>query len=354
MTAMPPPLKPACPGCGNTNVEFDPVEQALYCPYCNSHGATIVAEQAGVDIGIDLESGLEALEKSLQQDNVQSIQCHGCGSRLAMGSDAATTACPFCGGKLPAERIQPLAAQRPGWIIPFGINRKLAQEKVANWLKSRWFAPQSFRKLASGDQKIAGVYLPYWAFTAQVHCRYTGERGTKKPEAQNKTTTDLSTDYNWRSCSGEIAPTFRDIVIPASERLPVNLQSWLNWKLDRLVAWDPRFLAGYQNEIAQVQLTRAHALARDQMEKQLVSEIHESIGGDTQRIFEKEAHWSAEKFRLFLAPVWVAHCQHQGQNKLVLVDGQNGEVVGERPYSKVKIIALIAAILYVLYRLFTN
>ena len=354
MSAMPPPLKPSCSGCGNSDVEFDPVQQALYCKYCGTHGADIVVAQAGVDGQIDLAIGLEALEKSLQTDSVQSVQCPGCGSRLALCADSANTNCPFCGNSLPATRFQPLESQRPGWMIPFGISKKLAQEKVSAWLKSRWFAPQSFRKLAGSEQKIAGVYLPYWSFDASAHCRYTGERGTKKPEAQNKSTTDSSTDYEWRSCEGEVAPGFENIVIPACERLSVNLQNLLDWKLGHLVAWDPRFLAGFQTEIAQVQLTRAHAQARDLMEKSLVGDIKDNIGGDSQRVHEKDIRWSRETFRLFLAPVWVLHCQHQGQNKLVLVNGQSGEVIGERPYSKPKIIALLTAIVFVLYKLFTN
>lgn len=354
MTTEPPPLQPTCPGCGNSNLVFDPVEQALYCDYCNTHGATIVVQQAGVDVALDLAHGLEELEKSLAQDAVHSIQCPSCGSRLTFGTNARAAACPFCGNKLPAERIQPFSALRPGWILPFGISHKLAQEKVSEWIKTRWFAPQSYRKLSTAKQDITGVYLPFWSFDAQVKCRYTGERGTKKPEARDKNTIDPATDYEWRICAGQIVSSLNDIQVPASERLSPELQSQFDWKLDRLVAFDPRFLAGYRSEIAQIQLSRAHAQARSVMGKKLQGEICSEIGGDSQRVHEKDPQWTSEKFRLFLAPVWVLRCQHKGENKLILVDGQSGDIVGERPYSTPKIIAFIAALLFILYWLFTH
>lgn len=161
-----------------------------------------------------------------------------------------------------------------------GISHKLAQEKVSEWIKTRWFAPQSYRKLSTAKQDITGVYLPFWSFDAQVKCRYTGERGTKKPEARDKSSIDPATDYEWRFCAGHIVSSLRDILVPTSEHLSPELQSRFDWKLDRLVAFDPRFLAGYRSEIAQIQLSRAHAQARSVMEKKLQGEICSEIGGE--------------------------------------------------------------------------
>ena len=49
-----------------------------------------------------------------------------------------------------------------------------------------------------------------------------------------------------------------------------------------------------------------------------------------------------------LLPVWIAVYLYAGKNWQVLVNGRTGEVVGERPYSVVKIAAAVVAGLVVL------
>jgi hypothetical protein len=46
-----------------------------------------------------------------------------------------------------------------------------------------------------------------------------------------------------------------------------------------------------------------------------------------------------------LLPVWSLTYRHGGQTYAVLIHGQSGRVVGDAPYSWVKIAALVAAIL---------
>ena len=48
-------------------------------------------------------------------------------------------------------------------------------------------------------------------------------------------------------------------------------------------------------------------------------------------------------FKLMLLPVWLACYIYAGKTYNILVNGRTGEVVGERPYSKVKIALAILA-----------
>ena len=48
-------------------------------------------------------------------------------------------------------------------------------------------------------------------------------------------------------------------------------------------------------------------------------------------------------FKLMLLPVWIACYIYAGKTYQIMVNGRTGKVVGERPYSKVKIALAILA-----------
>jgi hypothetical protein len=50
-------------------------------------------------------------------------------------------------------------------------------------------------------------------------------------------------------------------------------------------------------------------------------------------------------FRHLLLPVWIGAYKFQGKVYQVAVNARTGEVQGERPFSKAKIILLVAAII---------
>lgn len=350
MSAQPPPLLPTCAGCGNNALVFDPAQQALFCPFCKTHGETLLGVQAGGHTELDLAQGLEELEQSLATETVRSVQCAGCGASLEINERQGIAPCPFCGNPLTDGHQQSQMSMRPQWMQPFRIPRDQAQKNVATWQKGLWFAPNAFKQLGVAGNSIAGVYLPFWTFDAKVHCCYTGQRGTKK---QNVNKNNNRVEYSWTHCAGEVDATYDDIQVPASERIPAHLQSMhQGWDFSKLVAWDARFQAGFSTEMASVQIARAHALARSEMKEKLERSIQNDIGGDEQRIDSTDPVWSTERFRLALLPIWVMHCKYKGENHLVLVNGSTGEVAGERPYSWPKILALIVAIIVIFYFMF--
>ena len=77
-------------------------------------------------------------------------------------------------------------------------------------------------------------------------------------------------------------------------------------------------------------------------------DVAADIGGDEQRIEAVETRHSAETFKHILLPVWTAAYKYNGKSYLFLVNGQTGEVQGERPWSIWKILlAVLLALLLV-------
>jgi hypothetical protein len=69
----------------------------------------------------------------------------------------------------------------------------------------------------------------------------------------------------------------------------------------------------------------------------IVQDVRRDIGGDEQRVHDVDTDWSDETFKHILLPVWMAAYKYNGKSYRFLVNGQTGEVQGERPWSIWKI-----------------
>ena len=67
------------------------------------------------------------------------------------------------------------------------------------------------------------------------------------------------------------------------------------------------------------------------------SDVRRDIGGDAQRIHDIQTRYGDVSFKHILLPVWVASYRYGGKAYQFVVNGQTGEVQGERPYSWIKI-----------------
>ena len=81
------------------------------------------------------------------------------------------------------------------------------------------------------------------------------------------------------------------------------------------------------------------------METTIDQSIRYDIGGDHQRINRKQTHISQLTYKHILLPIWLLTVIYEGQPLQVFINGVTGEVHGQRPWNKVKIIGLIVAIL---------
>ncbi|MBC7551677.1 MAG: hypothetical protein H7269_12425, partial [Cellulomonas sp.] len=77
-------------------------------------------------------------------------------------------------------------------------------------------------------------------------------------------------------------------------------------------------------------------------------DCRDDIGGDEQRVANMDVTYSEAMFKLVLLPLWIATYLYSGKTWQVMVNANTGEVVGDRPYSIVKItMAVIAALIVV-------
>ena len=83
------------------------------------------------------------------------------------------------------------------------------------------------------------------------------------------------------------------------------------------------------------------------MEAIIEQDVRQDIGGDEQRISSVDTDWRGDTFKHILLPIWTAAYKYSGKSYQFVVNGQTGEVQGERPYSWWKIgsvVLLVAAV----------
>lgn len=69
------------------------------------------------------------------------------------------------------------------------------------------------------------------------------------------------------------------------------------------------------------------------------------VGGNTQRSLDVRNQFSRVTFKHVLLPVWIAAYRYDNKAYRFLINGQTGEVVGEAPWSVIKIVLFILLLL---------
>ena len=368
-----------CKQCG-ADLRFTPGRTVLKCEHCGFQQTIEAEADSGAgpwDKPAKTKAFLEhPLAKGLSNDlpatasaEVRATKCPNCGANVEFGGASHATECPFCAGPIVidtgAERkIKPQA------VIPFALDEKSAHKAMVAWLGRLWFAPNRLLEFTRAGRAMNGVYVPYWTFDADTQSQYTGAKGvhyyetrsvTVNVNGKNETRQEQVQKTRWYPASGTVARNFDDVMAIATTALPVNLGEGLEpWDLSQLQPYKPDYLAGFQAEGYTVALADGNATAKQKMADVIVQDVRHDIGGDVQRIDTVATSYSDETFKHILLPIWIAAYKYNAKTYRFLVNGQTGEVQGERPYSVWKItfaalgVAVLAAVAYVLIQKYGN
>jgi hypothetical protein len=115
------------------------------------------------------------------------------------------------------------------------------------------------------------------------------------------------------------------------------------WTMASAAAFDPQYLAGYTTLRYDVDPDTGLGVAKGEMENVIRDDCRSDIGGDEQRVSSISVQYAALMFKLMLLPLWIASYVYAGKTFQVLINANTGEVVGDRPYSKLKIALAIGA-----------
>jgi LSD1 subclass zinc finger protein len=343
-----------CTGCGAI-LQFKPGTKSLTCTYCGAEN--VIEASTEVIEEIDFEKFISTQYEKEEKIDVVTVRCSACGASLTMQPNVTSDHCPYCASNIVVQTGSTSTVLKPKSLVPFVIDKKKAVEFFRNWINKLWFAPSDLKqKAASGN--LDGIYVPYWTYDTSTQTVYTGARGTYYYETETYTTTENGQTVTrtrqvrhtrWASTAGQVANDFDDILVVASNSLPVDYTQRLEpWRLSELVPYNDKFLSGFRTESYQVNLVDGLKIAKDRMTPVIRSTIHSHIGGDEQRIYTMNTSYSNITFKHILLPLWISSYKYNTKVFRFLINGQTGEVQGERPYSGLKIFLAILTVILII------
>jgi hypothetical protein len=256
--------------------------------------------------------------------------------------------CSFCDTAVVFD-LDPHELFMPESVWPFELDARAARQRFRTWVGRRWLAPRDLAARARAG-KIDGVFVPYWSFDGHVRAVYTGRRGrthaTEEPylDDRGRPRVRKKTKTRWRPAFGTVTLRYRDELIPGTKALPARLLAKLRGlSAEARRAYAPELLAGYGAECYAVDLESAFERLQSSIEGRVRSKVRRDIGGDRQQIVTLHSWHSQVGFHHLLRPLWISSFRYGGRVYRFMIDGHDGRVVGERPWSRAKIAALILA-----------
>jgi DNA-directed RNA polymerase subunit RPC12/RpoP len=336
-----------CGSCG-AKLRFKPGTETITCDHCG-HQNPIPKSEVQVEEN-DLLSALNSVAEEQPTEEKRTVKCSACAAEFTFDANVHSSECPFCASPIVTE-TKSVRTIQPVGVLPFVLDHKQGHEALTKWLGKLWFAPNDVVKYARTEGKLTGMYVPYWTYDSQTYTDYTGYRG----DAYYVTVTDRDgktsqrREIRWTPVSGHLERFFDDVLVVASQSLPKKYADRLqSWRLEDVQPYSVNYLAGFRSEVYQVGLEQGFNEARQRMEAMIYSDVRADIGGDEQRVSSVDTDFRDLTFKHILLPIWLAAYKYRGKSYQFLVNGQTGEVQGERPYSWIKITLAVLAGLVVL------
>lgn len=349
-----------CNNCGG-ELEFDIAAQDLGCAHCGNHMPIDVdgvphPQEQDLDAAIAaVRSG--AVERMQTSADEHEVVCQNCGGHTTFTGSLTATRCPYCATPIQRDDVHQAPARLPvDGVLPFRVPPKVARDKIQDWINSRWFAPNAFKKY-SRTGSFASVYGAYFTYDARTRSEYRGQRGDNYTvtvgHGENRRT---ETRIRWRRVSGVVTNDFDDVTVLANEGLERKYVSALEpWPTSEASGFNPQYLAGHLARTYDHDVEECFGEAKQRIDAAIEQSIRRDIGGDHQRIHQVNTRYWDLTYKHLLLPIWLLTVLFSGAVYQVFINGVTGEVQGQRPYSKVKIaLAVIgalavAAILYAVF-----
>ncbi|MBN1539248.1 MAG: hypothetical protein JW939_03820 [Candidatus Thermoplasmatota archaeon] len=334
-----------CHNCG-AGMRFNPETRGLLCDHCGSK--RIIAYDNRQAEERDLES---APVTKVHDPGIQTFQCGSCGAMISTGRNI-TGECPFCGSEFVKELQQGDDIISPTHVIPFGVSPYRAKELFRTWVGKGYFRPNDLMKIKRLD-KIKGIYAPFWTYDCSTHADWAAESGyyywetetyTAYVNGKHVTRTRQVRKTRWVPSRGQRDDRFDDILVLASRGINEDMaEKVYPFHLDALVTYKPEFLSGWMAEEYSIGIHEGWGKAMSKVKMMVRQRCGGDVPGDTYRSLNVRTTFSDRKYKHILLPIWSASYHYRKKLYHFLINGQTGEVQGEKPISWIKIAIAVAA-----------
>ena len=326
-------LEYKCPACGGA-LSFDPSEQNLKCPYCDTEFE--VASLLELDEALkeerpsDLtwESQPEGQWTEEEKQNLRSFVCNSCGGEIVGDINTAATRCPYCDNPV-VMAGQFTGDLRPDLVVPFKLSKEQAKAALSQFLNKKPLLPKLF-KSQNRIESIQGIYVPFWLFDtdAEANIRYKATRVHHWSDSNyNYTRTSFYSLFR----AGTIR--FENVPVDGSSKLSNDLMESVEpYDMTQAVDFQTAYLAGYLADKYDVSAEDSKPRANERIRSSTESSFASTTAGYVTVIPEStNIRLSDGRVRYGLLPVWILTTRWQDKVFTFAMNGQTGKMVGNLP-----------------------
>lgn len=334
-----------CPQCGATTA-YSVEDGGLKCSHCGYYSPperkTTGAQASELEFTVETMQDMEHGWGEARKD----MECMTCGAITSISEQSLTHTCPFCGSNHVIQKTASQDVLRPRYLIPFQIEAQKCLSIAQEWMGSSWMTPKSLKRVA--DQALfSGVFLPYWTFDTTATASWRAEVGHTETEryfqdGEWKTRTVI----RWRWESGMVNEKFDDLLVPGTNRLSSLLLNKIKaFQMSQLRPYEAGFLAGFQALSYDRPLDNSWEIARQQMREHTRLACRKQASTPRIRNFSMKLDFGNESWRYILLPIYLAGYRYANQNFQVIINGQSGQIAGQRPVDWKKVWLVVGALL---------
>lgn len=350
-----------CPACG-APVEFNPRLGKFKCGYCFTEhteeeltayleklqAKTGTADDSAADASAGnnaaAESGTENSSSGKGGQTVKAYQCANCGAEVVAGDTSTAAFCYYCHSPVViTDRLK--GDFKPDRIIPFKVDKKVAVQKFLQWAGKKKFTPKGFTSEMQ-QEKITGVYLPYWQADIDAKVDYhavgvtvtrwsSGDRDFVKTDKYKiDRTGDISVNNLQKLAFSKIDESLLNSITPYDEAEMKNFSAG--------------YLAGFFAEQYTEDKEAIKPALMTQAKQTTAALIKESTSCTHFESEKDSTAYSVREQRYVLLPSWILTYIYHGKPYVFAVNGQTGTTCGELPLDKAKV-ALTSGLLGIVF-----
>ncbi|MEA4973616.1 MAG: TFIIB-type zinc ribbon-containing protein [Candidatus Metalachnospira sp.] len=331
-----------CANCGGA-LEYDANTHIFHCDYCLSDFTAEELEE--IKLKKEEEKGRLENEKAAFEEHAVLYNCPSCGAEIITDDTTTATFCYYChspvvlSGKMTGD-------MKPGYIIPFKIDRDEAEKRFFEWVKRKKFLPKDFVNEKSVE-KMCGVYYPYWLSDCTVHGRYSASGKNLRIWIAG----DIEyTETKIFDITREGTIVFDNIKNFAMSGDKVKLATAVQpFRDEEMEKFNMAYLSGFMAEKRTVETDAMGEQLKEQVNKYATRLLDDSVSGynivDSKNV---DIDMLDTKWDYVLLPVWVLTYISNGKIYYYALNGQTGKAVGELPVNKPKLI-LFAVIIFLVF-----
>jgi len=240
-----------------------------------------------------------------------------------------------------SAKISPVC---PYYYLPFGQSVDLCNRKVKHWLEQTWFLPSDWQ-VSLKIHPPKPQYIPFFVFDIATSTNYAASVLLESKDAG-------SPGKKWEPADGNLSSVYNEIIACGScsvnPKLIQNLldQSGFSYHSQRILPPDPRVFksaALFEEPILPLEITKDEAWELSRLRvheweeakaREAVKHTYELMGNSNDKIRNLRTETSLIKFNHFviLLPIYFAGFEYSSHHYEVLVSGNLGVVVGNRPH----------------------